>query len=423
MNLYLDIAGGISGDMFMATLLGLGADFSTFQEKMNTLPIADEFEIMLDRVMKGSISGLQAQVQLNYHGDKNDPSHENNHDYHHEQHDNHHDDQDRHCKEHHHRGLKEVLAIIEASQISEKSKRLAYIVFRELAEAEAYVHGTTVEEVHFHEVGAVDSIVDIVGVCLLVDQLGIDKVYYNSLPLGGGQVQTAHGLMPIPAPATSKLMEKMQVRPSPAEGEQVTPTGVALLKGLGAEVLSEESIRIEKTAIGCGQKNFSFPNILRGALFKDKHRKFDKLRKESLITLSCNIDDMTGEFMAQAVEDLMKAGALDVWIVPIIMKKGRPAYTLKVLINQDRYEGIIDKIFDCTTTLGIRVLSHERISLDRKIVTRKTPYGEIRFKETVTPQGKVRSKPEFDSLKEKAETNHSTSLQWSDLLSVEQDKQ
>lgn len=394
MNLYLDIAGGISGDMFLATLLGLGVDEEHFRQEMKKLSIRDEFDIQIYPMKKGSIEGLKADVLLKDH------QREHSHHHTHQEHGEHH--------HHHHRNFEDIKAIIQSSEISERAKEWALSVFLELAKAEAKVHGTTVEQVHFHEVGAVDSIVDIVGGCVLIDLLDIDQIYYNSLPMGAGQVQTEHGLMPIPAPATLLLMESMTTRMTPPYGEMVTPTGAALLRGLGAKAMPFGNMCIRKTSIGCGQKDFEIPNILRGILF-DWDDSEDGWIKEPLLVLSCNLDDMTGEMMADAVDALMEAGAFDAWSQPIIMKKGRPAYMLQALIDAQSRKKMTEIFFERTTTLGVRCAPVERTALRRTEEQMQTPWGEVRTKVVHRPGG-IDYKMEFEDLKQIAYNKNISTL-------------
>lgn len=372
MDLYLDIVGGISGDMFMAALLGLGADWERFQKIMQTLVIHEEFDINLETARKGSIAGLQAKVVV-----KGSPKH------------------------HDHRHVEDIFHIIDTSGISQRAKQLSKTAFTRLGEAEAEIHGLTLDQVHFHEVGAVDSIVDIIGVCVLIDMLNIRKVYYNTLPMGGGWAKMAHGSMPLPAPATLKLMEGMKVRISSERGERVTPTGAALLAALKAESMDSASIRIVKTSISCGQRDFERPNILRGILFESEMQSEER---ERLFLVETNIDDMTGELIAEAAETLRKGGARDVWIVPILMKKGRPAYTLSALTDESFRSGIERLFFEVTTTLGVRVIPLQRKALRRTISKYKIGYGEIKVKTAYLTDGRTKRKAEFEDLKRLSES-------------------
>lgn len=425
MNLYLDISGGISGDMFMATLLGLGVDFEHFRRKMNGLSIREEFDIRLYPMKKESIQGLKADVVLMSDVHYHDHSHGHDHPHEHQEHHEHthvheHHSHEHHTHTHHHRHLKDIERIIEQSDLSKRAKDLSQKVFLELAQAEARVHGTSIDAVHFHEVGAVDSIVDIVGVCVLIDMLSIEKVYYNSLPMGGGQIKTEHGMMPIPAPATLKLMEGMKTRMTVQQGEMVTPTGAALLRGLSAEVMPFETFEIQKTSIGCGQKDFDIPNILRGILFRQAVS--DPVgSQEKLWIVECNIDDMTGEMMADAIESLLEKGALDAWIQPIIMKKGRPAYILSALAAKEMKPQLIRFFLEGTTTLGVRCYEVERSALPRENRSLMTEFGEVRVKVVQRPDGED-FKMEFEDIKNIARQRDISVLRVQEELKREQDR-
>ncbi|WP_347353615.1 nickel pincer cofactor biosynthesis protein LarC [Acetoanaerobium noterae] len=365
MNLYLDIVGGISGDMMLSSLLGLGVNYDRFIEVMSTLSISDEFEISLSQASKGAIGGNKVDVIL-----KEDSPFV-------------------------HRNLSDIINIIDNSEISSRAKYMARKIFTVLAEAEAKVHLAKVEDVHFHEVGAVDSIVDIIGTAVLIDMLDIETIYCSEIPLGSGFTWSQHGKIPLPAPATLNLLEDMKVRLTNLQAETVTPTGAAILKGLNAKQVSNLSMKIMKTSIGCGTKNFDIPNILRAILFQPN----DYYIREKLAVLSCNLDDMTGELMGNAMEELFDAGALDVWFSPIMMKKSRPAYKLEVLTTMHQKEAISKVIFEQTTTIGIREQIIDRKSLKRKIRSQKTELGSIRIKEAYLGYKKINQKPEFEDLK------------------------
>ena len=365
MNLYLDIVGGISGDMMLSSLLGLGVNYDRFIEVMSTLSISDEFEISLSQASKGAIGGNKVDVIL-----KEDAPFV-------------------------HRNLSDIINIIDNSEISSRAKYMSRKIFTVLAEAEAKVHLAKIEDVHFHEVGAVDSIVDIIGTAVLIDMLDIETIYCSEIPLGSGFTWSQHGKIPLPAPATLNLLEDMKVRLTNLQAETVTPTGAAILKGLNAKQASNLSMKIMKTSIGCGTKNFDIPNILRAILFQPN----DYYIREKLAVLSCNLDDMTGELMGNAMEELFDAGALDVWFSPIMMKKSRPAYKLEVLTTMHQKEAISKVIFEQTTTLGIREQIIDRKSLKRKMRYHKTELGSIRIKEAYLGDKKINQKPEFEDLK------------------------
>lgn len=366
MKLYLDMVGGISGDMTLAGLIGLGADIDRFHAFMNSLSIAGEFEIEIGTALKGAIGAVKVDVIEKSAG-------------------------------HVHRNLYDINEIIMSSGISKRAKMLSGNIFHELAAAEASVHLAKVEDVHFHEVGAVDSIVDIIGCAVLIDLLDIDEVYYRSVPLGQGFTMSQHGRIPLPAPATLKLLEGMTVSFNDIKAETVTPTGAAILKGLRAKKLDSRAISIIKSSTGCGSKDFDIPNILRCILFEETGKSW--ARDEKLLVLECNLDDITGEVLSDAANRLMDCGVLDVWTTPIFMKKGRPAYKLSVLTDDEKSESIRRIIFEHTTTLGIREYHIDRKSLKRKIEKVETGFGAVRVKKAYTGNMMVKQKMEFEDLK------------------------
>ncbi len=366
MKLYLDMVGGISGDMTLAGLIGLGADIDKFHASMNSLSIASEFEIEIGTALKGAIGGVKVDVIEKSAG-------------------------------HVHRNLNDINEIIMSSGISKKAKALSKSIFYELAVAEASVHLAKVEDVHFHEVGAVDSIVDIIGCAVLIDLLNIDEVYYRSVPLGQGFTMSQHGKIPLPAPATLKLLEGMTVSFNDTKAETVTPTGAAILKGLSAKKLDNRAINIIKSSTGCGTKDFDIPNILRCILFEEDQKSWGL--DEKLLVLECNLDDITGEVLSDASERLMESGALDVWNTPIFMKKGRPAYMLSVLTDLEKAESLRKIIFEHTTTLGIREYHIDRKSLKRKIEKVETGLGPVNVKKAYIGKKQIKQKIEFEDLK------------------------
>lgn len=366
MKLYLDMVGGVSGDMTLAGLIGLGADMDRFTKSMDSLSISSEFEIEISTVLKGAIGGIKVDVLEKSKG-------------------------------HVHRNLQDINEIIMKSSISKRAKTIANSILYELAVAEASVHMEKVEDVHFHEVGAVDSIVDIIGCAVLIDLLDIDEVYYSSIPLGQGFVMSQHGRIPLPAPATLKLLEGMTVSFTDIKAETVTPTGAAILKGLKAKKLDSRAINIIKSSTGCGTKDFNIPNILRCILFEEDMKAWH--RDERLLVLECNLDDITGEMLSDAAEKLMNEGALDVWTTPIFMKKGRPAYKLSVLTDDEKAESLRRIVFEHTTTLGIREYHVDRKSMKRKIEKVEAGFGSVRIKKAYIGNKTIKIKAEFEDLK------------------------
>ena len=332
---------------------------------------------------------------------------EHTHDHHHEDGHNHEHAHDLpHAHHHHeHRNLADVMAIIDASTLSQSIKDKAREVFTAIAVAEAKVHGKAVDEVHFHEVGAIDTIIDIVGCLLGLEYLGIQKVYVGKITTGHGFVKCAHGLMPVPAPATAELLQGLPQEKGRVAKELTTPTGAALAKVLGETALElPENFVCEKIAYGAGTWELEIPNVLRvhvGTVVDEKNA--------SILEVACNIDDMSGEVFAYVIERLLLAGALDAWAEPIVMKKGRPAYKLVFLVTENMLVKLLDLVFEETTTLGVRYHKVERSTLERKSTVVATPYGSVAVKYGFCNGAIINIAPEFESCKEIA-TNAKISL-------------
>ncbi len=354
MNLYLDITGGVSEDMIFSALLGLGADYDRFMKEMATLSIRDEFEMRLSQTSKGAIGEAKADVIL-----KED-------------------------KPFVHRNLGDVVDIIESSGIAKIAKDMAKNIFTVLEEAK----GHTTE---FHEVVSTEVIVRIIGTAVLVDMLGIESVYCSEIQLGNKVVNSKN----LSTTLTLNLLEDMNVRFTNRQSEIITPAGVAILKGLKTRQIPNLSMKIKKSFVVYGSEDFDIPNVLIAILFEEDK---DYIR-EKLVVLSCNLDDMTGEFMGNAMEELFDAGALDVWFSPIFMKKNRPAYKLEVLTDINLKETISKIIFEQTTTLGIREKIVDRTSLQRKFRYQDTEFGRIRVKEAYIGNRKIKEKAEFEDIK------------------------
>ena len=297
------------------------------------------------------------------------------------------------------------MAIIDASTLSQSIKDKAREVFTAIAVAEAKVHGKAVDEVHFHEVGAIDTIIDIVGCLLGLEYLGIEKVYVGKITTGHGFVKCAHGLMPVPAPATAELLQGLPQEKGRVAKELTTPTGAALAKVLGETALElPESFVCEKIAYGAGTWELEIPNVLRvhvGTVAAEKDN--------AILEVACNIDDMSGEVFAYVIERLLLAGALDAWAEPIVMKKGRPAYKLVFLVAENMLVKLLDLVFEETTTLGVRYHKVERSTLERKSAVVTTPYGSVAVKYGFCNGAIINIAPEFESCKEIA-TNAKISL-------------
>lgn len=428
-TLYLECSSGISGDMTVAALLDLGADEKVLRKALESLPVQG-FEIEISRVKKSGLDTCDFNVKLDRQHENHDHDMEYLHGHHHgneaHEHDHHHGDEAHehghhhkeaaHVHEHHHhkdeehehhaphehRGLPEIETIIREAGISDHAKTTACRIFRILAEAEAKAHGTSVEQVHFHEVGAVDSIVDIVAVSVCLDNLDVDHVIVPGICEGSGTVRCQHGILPIPVPAVANIMETYQlpVRMTQVEGELVTPTGAAIVAAIKTGQALPEQFTIKKTGMGAGKRGYERPSILRAMLIEKEEDEKSTAQggKDTIYKLETNIDDCTGEMLGYVMDRLMEAGARDVHFLPVYMKKNRPAYELAVICDECRLRELEQIIFEETTTIGIRRAKMERTVLQREDASVMLKEGELKVKKCTLPDGKVRFYPEYDSV-------------------------
>ena len=412
-TLYLDCSSGISGDMTVAALLDLGADEGRLVEALGTLPISG-FDIAVSRVSKHGLDACDFDVQL-------DTAHENHdhdmeylyghlHDGHAEAHEHHHD----HCHDHEHahahghRSLAEIEAIIGASGLSERAKCMARSIFSKLAEAEARAHGATPDTVLLHEVGAIDSIVDICAVAVCLDELDVEEIIVTELAEGHGTVRCAHGIMPIPVPAVANLcaMADIALAPSAVEGELVTPTGAAIVAALRTASELPARYRIECIGVGAGKRAYDgCSGVLRAMLIEPAAAAMppaatNPAEEAEAIKLETDIDDVTGEALALTIERLMGAGAREAHAVPIVMKKGRPAYQLQVICDRASMKDLMRIVYETTTTIGMRFSTMMCDRLERETGHVDTSYGAISAKRVVLPGGLERVYPEYDSVAE-----------------------
>jgi len=389
--LYLECASGISGDMFVAAMLDLGGNRQKLEQVLQSLPIPGEFHLHITRGKSYSIEGCVFNVHC--HEDALD---HHDHDHHHHRH-----DHDHHEHAHTHRNLADVLHIIDHADISDRARMLTEKIFRIVAEAEARAHGCPVEEVHFHEVGAVDSIVDITAAAVLIDDLDITDCIVESLAEGSGYVNCQHGRLPVPVPAVLNIAQAHQIplKRTQAAGEMVTPTGIAIAAALRTSAVLPGQYQINRIGIGVGSRDFGHANILRAMLIE----KSSDSRTDQICILESNIDDSTGEQLGLAMEKLMAAGALDVSYTPCFMKKNRPGYLLRVIAPAELTAQLEYVIFSTTTTIGIRRYAAERSCMQRQKVTVQTPYGAVEAKKC-SWQDICRIYPEYESVKALAES-------------------
>ena len=401
--LYLECYSGISGDMAVAALLDLGADREVLETALSSLPIGG-FEVEISRVKKSGLDGCDFNVIL----DKNHENHDHDMEYLHGQ------KQDlmikRNDKWHHphrisinhnhgddeHRGPLEIFNIINDAHITDNAKEIAKSIFTIIAKAEAKAHGVEINQVHFHEVGAVDSIVDIIAVAVCIDNLGIKEVIVPQLHEGYGFVRCRHGVIPIPVPAVTYIVadNNLNLHITNTEGEMVTPTGAAIVAAIKTSDKLPEKFTIKKIGIGCGKRSYDRPSFLRAMIIEDK-----SLEEECIYKLESNIDDSTGEALGFVMDKLFEAGARDVHYIPVYMKKNRPAYQINVICKKEDIEKLEQIIFMETTTIGIRRIKMERSVLNREIKTMQTSLGEVQVKECNLELGK-RVYPEYSSVVE-----------------------
>lgn len=415
-TLYIDCSMGAAGDMLTAALMELleKDERETFLAKLNSLGLHG-IEYKLEPSQKCGITGSHMTVLV--HGQEED---ENMHDHHHEhehqheheehhhelehhhdhvehnhEHEHHHDHEHSHEGHHHHHehssmeGIRHI--VCDHLNLSEKVKKSVMEVYGIIAEAESQVHGKPVTDIHFHEVGSMDAVADVTAVCLLMETLGVEKVLASPVHVGSGTVKCAHGVLPVPAPATANILKDIPVYSEEIRGELCTPTGAALLKYFVTDFCLMPLMKISKIGYGMGKKDFERANCVRVMLGTTADKEDDVLE------LSFNLDDMTAEKIGFAMEKLFESGALDVYTVPVGMKKNRPGTLMRILCKEADKEKMVQEIFRHTTTNGIRQARLERYVLNRKMETIETEWGPVRNK-IVSGYGTERSKLEYEDL-------------------------
>jgi uncharacterized protein (TIGR00299 family) protein len=367
---YLDCFSGISGDMFLGALLDGGLDFEELRKTLDTLPL-DGYSLETKREQRGDLFGTRFVVKVER-------------------------------EEQEHRGLKDIVKIIQAGDLSREVQTKSIQVFQSIAGEEAKIHNCAPELVHFHEVGAVDSIVDIVGGVFGIECLGIASVSASSLPLGSGLVETEHGRIPIPAPATLALLTGIPVYDSGLNHELVTPTGAALVKCLATSFGTMPSMSVERVGYGAGSRELpDRPNLLRMIIGYDQPEQ----QTETVVTLEANLDDTNPEWLGFLMNRLFEAGALDVVFCPIQMKKNRPGILIQVMGKPEQRDSLMGILFAESTTLGIRFQYSQRKVLKRSMVEIDSPWGKMRVKKIVRPDGTSYLLPEYEACRKIAEEN------------------
>ena len=394
-TLYFDCSSGISGNMVLGALLEIIGDENYLSEELKKLNV-NGYKLKISKKVKNGITGTYVDVVVDgkdeYGHIHHLEEHEHEHEHHHHDHEHHH---------HEHRNLKDVNEIIDNSSLKEDVKDLAKRIFLRVAKAESKVHNKSLEEVHFHEVGAIDSIIDIVGTAILIKKINPDKIISSIVNDGYGFIECAHGTMSVPVPATSEIFAESAVkfRQIDVDTELVTPTGAAIISELAEEFTNLPAMEIKKIGWGAGLKNLKIPNIL-----KVYYGKMEK-SNDNFVVMETNIDDANGEILGYTQELLFKNGALDVFYTPIFMKKNRPAYRLTVACRREDIYKLQNIIFRETTTIGIRYRFEHRTELSREITQIDTKYGKIKAKK-VTNNGETYIYPEYESIKELAEKNN-----------------
>jgi uncharacterized protein (TIGR00299 family) protein len=362
--LYYDCFSGISGDMNLGAMLDLGVSSSFLVNELGKLGLKG-WELISEKDQRHGIHGTKVTVKLTVH-------------------------------EHHHRHLSDIEKIINNSTLDAETRELSLKIFRKVAEAEAKVHGIDIEKVHFHEVGAIDSIIDIAGAAICYNALGVDEVHVSAVELGSGFVKCDHGVLPVPAPATAEIIRDIPVKTGGVGFEATTPTGAAIVATLGKKFGGADGMKILKTGYGVGQKeNPDVPNLLRVFLAETDHRESG----HDALLIECNIDDMIPEFFEYLSEKLFEAGASDVYITGIIMKKGRPGNLLSVICEPGKAGPVRSVIFRESTTVGMRTIPFRKETLERKFEVLETVYGNVNIKRSFYEGKEVSVKPEYDDCK------------------------
>ena len=388
--LYIDCAMGAAGDMLTAALLELTDDADGFLHELNHIGLHG-VTVMREPSVKCGITGTHIRVDIG--GVEED---EHLHDHHHHHHDHayerdHTHDHDHGHHHHDHSGMHEIEHRLSHLHLPEEVRRDVLSVYSLIAEAESHAHGVPVSEIHFHEVGTMDALADITAVCLLMNKLRPDRVVVSPIHVGSGQVKCAHGILPVPTPATAYILRDVPIYGGEIRGELCTPTGAALLKHFAHEFAAMPPMRVQKIGYGMGKKDFPAANCVRCLLGDGEGRT------DSVFELQCNLDDMTGEEIGFAMDELYAGGALEVFTTAVGTKKNRPAVLLTVLCKIEDKQKIVELIFKHTTTLGIRETEKKRTVLQRSFAQVETPYGTVRRKDS-TGHGVQRGKYEFDDL-------------------------
>jgi len=357
---YFDCNSGVSGDMFVASLLDAGLSFASLEKELKKLNIPD-FSIDMKKVTRGSLTAIKFNII-----DKTEPKERN---------------------------INDVREIIESSELDDVVKSRAVEIFKTIAEAEATVHGDKIENIHFHEVGAIDSIVDILASVIGLDELGIEKCFSSRVHLGSGFTECQHGIIPLPSPATIEILKGVPVFSNNVKFEMTTPTGAAILKNYVEQFDYFPEMVIDKIGYGAGSRELSFPNVLRLIIGEMKQESYESDR---VTIIKTNIDDMNPQMYNNLMDDIFNLGALDICFNQVMMKKNRPGVELTVMSPNDKTDKILDKLFRETTTFGVRLQEVKRKKLKRNIIEVKTEYGRVKVKLGYIGEEIIKISPEYE---------------------------
>ena len=369
---YFDCFSGISGDMTVGALLDAGLKIETLEKELKKLGLSG-YQLEVNKVVKKGISATQFKVKIKEEGVE--------------------------------RRFKDILTILEESKLDEEIKKETKKIFFNIAQAESKIHQKDIDRIHFHEIGGLDSIIDITSVVIGIKTLGIEEIYSSALPVGKGFVKCAHGVIPVPAPATLELLKNIPTYSGGIESEMITPTGAAIIGTLANSFGERPLMKIERIGYGAGEKEFSIPNLLRVSIgekiLKNENLK-DGYVSDEAVLIESNIDDMNPEFYDYIMEKLFFQGALDVFLTPIQMKKNRPAHMLSIIVYEQNLKEILEVLFSESTTLGVRIREIKRLRLAQQNVIAETKYGKIKVKVGIF-KGKIKNiAPEYEDCKKMA---------------------
>lgn len=414
--LYLECSMGAAGDMLMGALYELltPQEQETFRNQMNHLGFKD-ISLSVSRRQKCGIFGTHMKVLIqgkeeeehmhshhhsheaaehSHHHPHEEESHSHHHSHEAAEHSHHHSHEgESHNHSHHHCSYKDMLQMISQLPLSDTVKSNAQAVYQRIGNAEAKAHESTLDQIHFHEVGTLDALMDVVGCCLLIEILNPDRILASPVHVGSGTIRCAHGILPVPAPATAEILSGVPIYGGQISGELCTPTGAALLRHFASDFLPMPPMTVSKTGYGMGTRDFPQANCVRAFLGDSG----ESLADDEILSLSCNLDDMTGEALGFALEELMHHGALDAYIIPILMKKGRPGHLLTCLCSPDKERSMCELIFCHTTTRGIRIQEIKRRKLSASFKQQESSYGPVTIKQN-EGYGVCRRKPEYEDL-------------------------